>query len=155
MREFDERLLLPPSAFADGAARCASFIASDALRPDVDELEPLIEAARADDDVVAVLLFGSAARGEPYRDLDVAVVARPGTRDTWDVLMRYASDDPRIDVKVFQDLPMHVRIRVLRDARPLFVRDEDLLYRIAFETTREWEDFREFVDAYLEGVGRA
>jgi uncharacterized protein len=126
-------------------------------RPASPALDALLARAAHDPDVAAVLLYGSAARGEPSpRDTDVAIVQAPGSRlDPFDLRLRYAPEDERLDVQVFQDLPLHVRVRVLRDASPLLVRDEDATYEAAFAALREWDSFRPFVEAYLEGAGRA
>lgn len=119
------------------------------------ELEGLLSRARQDPDVLAVILFGSAARGEPHRDLDVALVQATGSSEhPFDLRLRYA-DDERIDVQVFQDVPLFIRMRVLRDGRVLFVRDEDALYEVALAAVRAWQDFRPFCEEYLEGAGLA
>lgn len=123
----------------------------------VRELEELLARARTDRDIAAVLLFGSAARGEPFRDIDVALVAAPDRGvDLFDLRMRYLSEvGDRVDVQVYQSLPLHVRTRVLRDARILHALDEDALYALAFADARAWERFRPFYEEYLEGAGLA
>jgi len=120
-------------------------------------LDPLLAHARADADVVAVMLFGSAARGEAARDLDVAVVLRPDVAATFEKSIEYAawSSGRRhegIDASVFQELPLYVRERVLSDGRALLVNDADALCEIAFATLREWATFRPKLDEYLEGA---
>lgn len=129
-----------------------------ASRP-VRELEGLLEKARQDPDVIAVLLFGSAARGEPYRDIDVALVAREGAahrRPDWDMVMGYSATLPEsVDLSLFEQLPVYIQTRVLGEGKVLWCRDEDELYEVAFRVVREWEDFRPFYEHYLEGAGLA
>jgi predicted nucleotidyltransferase len=121
-------------------------------------LRGLIAQAKDDRDVLAVILFGSQARGEagPGSDVDVCVVleadgpsAIEASRKRLDYL---AGRD--LDVKIFQQVPLYIRSRVLKEGRVLFVRDEDRLYDLAFRTARSFEDFRPYYQAYLAAVAR-
>lgn len=119
----------------------------------------IIERARQDPDVLAVILFGSRARGDasPTSDYDVALVLRPGP------IPRLSASRKRLqylaigdlDVVIFQHLPLHVRSRVLKEGLVLFARDEDALYELAVRTARAFSDFRHIQRAYLEEVARA
>ena len=122
------------------------------------QLERLLRAARRDESVLAVILFGSRARGDhrPHSDVDVCLVSTPEIRDRL-VLgrMRLAyAGEVDLDVQVFQQLPLYVRHRVLKEGRVLHVRDEDALYDLAYRTVREWERFRPRYEAYLAEVER-
>ena len=126
------------------------------------ELHTLLEQAREDTAVLAVILFGSAARGEatPASDVDVCLVLEP-----WED--RPAAQDPStlarkrveylhldLDVKLFQQLPLYVRHRVLKEGRVLFVRDTDRLYAVAFRAAQAFGDFSRTYREYLEAVAR-
>ncbi len=85
------------------------------------ELEALLDRARHDRDVLAVMLFGSAARGDahPGSDLDVCLVLRPGDWTSEALAHKRlgyvgAFD---LDVHVFQALPLYIRHRVLKECR--------------------------------------
>lgn len=122
------------------------------------ELEALLRFATTDERVLAVLLFGSAARGETTTssDIDVCLVAMKECADgrsASELRLDYAGRF-HADVHVFQLLPLHLRERVLRDQETLFVRDEDALYDLVLATIREIEDFRPTYRAYLEEVAR-
>ena len=121
-------------------------------------LRGLIAQVEDDRDVLAVILFGSQVCGNagPGSDVDVCVVLEAGgssgieaSRKRLDYL---AGGD--LDVKVFQQLPLYIRSRVLKEGRVLFVRDEDRLYELAFRTVRAFEDFRPYYQAYLDAVAR-
>lgn len=121
-------------------------------------LVSLLARATADPDVLAVILFGSRARGEPSpaSDYDVCLVLTEGfaagveaTRKRLDYL---AGGD--LDVVVFQQRPLYIRTRVLRGGRILFVHDEDARYALATRTAQAWEGFRHIYRAYLEQVAR-
>lgn len=126
------------------------------------EIERLLIKARQDTDVLAVLLFGSAARRQektPLSDVDICLVLvqqtkpyerTPLSRKRLEYLMHFD-----LDVHVFQQLPLYIRRRVLKEGRVLFVRDEDLLYELAFRTAQAFEDFKHIYYGYLEQVARA
>ena len=118
----------------------------------------LVARAREDPDVLAVLLFGSRARGgaTPASDHDVCLVLAAPPRSDLDAsekrLQYLALGD--LDVVVFQQLPLHIRSRVLREGRVLFTRDEDALYAAAVRTAKAFEGFRHIYRAYLDAVAR-
>lgn len=123
-------------------------------------LDDLLRAARRDADVLAVMVFGSAARREQRAgsDLDVCLVLVPDrTAGDPDAAARkrleYAQDVP-LDVQVFQALPLYVRRRVLREGRVLLVKDEPRLYELAYRTAQAYGDFRPAYDEYLAQVSR-
>jgi predicted nucleotidyltransferase len=122
------------------------------------QIHAVVAAAQGDEDVLAVILYGSQVRGDarPGSDTDVCLVLTPGTRDATtlgQLRLRYASLGD-LDVQLFQRLPLYVQCRVLREGRVLFVRDEDALYAEAFRTVRAWELFRPRYEAYLAEVAR-
>jgi hypothetical protein len=61
-------------------------------------------------------------------------------------------DDEKVQVHVFQNLPIFIRIRVLKEGKTIFCKDEDMLYDIAFNTIKEFEDFKKHYKEYLDGV---
>ena len=120
------------------------------------ELEALLDRARHDRDVLAVMLFGSAARGDahPGSDLDVCLVLRPGDWTPEALAHKRLGyvEGFDLDVHVFQALPLYIRHRVLKEGRVLLAKDEDALYDLAFRTAQEFDDFRHIYREYLEGV---
>jgi hypothetical protein len=59
-----------------------------------------------------------------------------------------------LDIKIFQQLPLYVRRRVLKEGIVLLVKDEDQLYELAFRTAKEFEDFKHIYRDYLEAIAR-
>lgn len=125
------------------------------------EIEKLLEKVQHDRDVLAVILFGSAARGEETSnsDIDVCLVLVPDEKHQQasillslkrlEYLRRFD-----LDVHIFQQLPIYVRRRVLKEGKVLFVKDEDMLYEVAFRTAQAFEDFRHIYYDYLEEVAK-
>lgn len=93
-------------------------------------LERLLATAREDPDVLAVVLYGSRARGDagPGSDTDVCLVLRDAFPR--EELPRRALDylGFDLDLRLFQALPLPLRRRVLKEGKVLFVRDEGALY---------------------------
>ena len=120
------------------------------------QLDRLLRRAAMDPDVLAVLLFGSVARGEATvrSDLDVCLVLSGPRRPRRDLATKRLAylGEVDLDVQVFQDLPLYIRTRVHKDGRVLFCRDEDALYEVAFVTIRAFERFKRTYRAYLEEV---
>ena len=121
-------------------------------------LESLLARVQDDPAVLAVILFGSHARGEAAEgsDVDVCLVLMPGGEGPTDqsaARLAYLAEGPdTVDVRVFQQLPLYVRERVLREGRVLYCRDVDALYDRAYRTVKEMERFRPFYRGYLEQV---
>jgi predicted nucleotidyltransferase len=123
-----------------------------------DDLQRLLDRAEGDQRVLAVLLFGSVARGDDTHasDVDICLVASSAVESSTsrsDLQLEYAGSFD-FDIAVYQRLPLYLRHRVLAEGRVLFVREEDRLYELALRTVQEFEDYRPLYEAYLEEVAR-
>ena len=121
----------------------------------------LLEKVKGDEAVLAVLLFGSHSRGEeaPMSDVDLCLVLPPFSESRADqvsVRMGYLEESSgRLRIHVFQQLPLYVRRRVLKEGQVLVCKDWDALYRIACRTAQAFEDFRPIYRSYLDRVANA
>jgi hypothetical protein len=124
-------------------------------------MEKLLAKANEDKDILAVFLFGSVAWKEQtgLSDIDICLVLRNQPTPAGPTLLSrkrldYLKDIP-LDIQIFQQLPLYVRRRVLKEGQILFVRDETLLYELALRTALAFEDFKPIYAMYLEGVAIA
>jgi predicted nucleotidyltransferase len=109
--------------------------------PDIQQITPLISELFLKEEVIAVVLFGSVARGEArsISDIDLCIVTPRNLPQSsrWE-LLSYGSQ--RIDVNLFWDLPITIRFRAIREGRVMFCKDALLFHRIKAETVSEYID---------------
>ena len=121
-------------------------------------LTALLARAEQDPEVLAVILFGSRARGEsaPDSDVDICLVLEPRSYSDLELSKKkldYLAEFD-LDIHIYQQLPLYIRHRVLKEGKVLFCRDEEALYDLAFRTIREYEDFKHIYREYLEEIAR-
>jgi Predicted nucleotidyltransferases len=102
---------------------------------------PVIGELRNQENIIAVILFGSVARGNAgtLSDIDLCIVtSREISESEKHDLLSYGSR--KIDVSLFYDLPLTIRFRVLREGKLLFCRDSLTFHRIVTKTVRQYLD---------------
>ena len=117
-------------------------------------LKELVREVEKDGRIVAVILFGSFVRGENFRDIDVCLVLKKKMEnlEMSRIRLEYLSKFPALDIQIFQQLPIYIRVRILGEGKVICCKDEDLLYDIAILSVKEFEDFKHIYKEYLEGV---
>ncbi len=103
------------------------------------------------DRVKFIILFGSHARGNSREDsdIDLCVYYEGSPKEAFgfrELVLGHLSD--KYDVQIFQLLPVYLKKECLR-GKVLFCRNETFLYDLAYETLKEWEDFRRYYYDYL------
>ncbi|MCK4649487.1 nucleotidyltransferase domain-containing protein [bacterium] len=122
-------------------------------------LDRMVKKAKEDKQILALLLFGSRAREDSIKasDIDICLVLMPGSYTPLNLsqkrLTYLKSFD--LDIQIFQQLPLYIKVRVLKEGRVLFCRDEDNLYNISFSTIQEFSDFEHIYREYLKEVAHA
>jgi predicted nucleotidyltransferase len=117
-----------------------------------EDRQRLVEAAAhvlsREPDVVAAYLYGSAARGEPAHDLDVAVSfeGRVDPRRLEPLAARLQAEaaphGPEIDLRPLNDAAPRFQVAVLRDGVLLFERDRRRRLEQEARAMSRWADFR-------------
>ena len=123
----------------------------------LDEIRKLIKVARQDRDILAVFLFGSVARNNSHQqsDIDICLVMKKGGDSAMELSQKkleYLKLTDNMDVQIFQQLPLYIRIRIIKEGKILFCANEDELYQLVFNTIREFEDFKYTYQDYLKEV---
>ena len=118
----------------------------------------MVDKVKGDEAILSVLLFGSQARGDdiPTSDIDLCLVLSPGRENRTDqtaVRVAYLEGGSgRLRIHVFQQLPLYVRRRVLKEGVVLLCKDWDALYRTACRTAQAFDDFKPIYRTYLDQV---
>ena len=111
-------------------------------------LKKILEKAKKDKDVLAVIVFGSYARKEhgPLSDIDVCLMLRPKklsrifmSRKKLEYLKLVTN---KYDIHVFQQLPSFIRVRILKEGKFLLDKNYDETFRVALSSIKEFDLFR-------------
>jgi hypothetical protein len=125
--------------------------------PDDVALGAVLEEIRSKDSVIAIILFGSVARGQarPISDIDLCIITKKEITEPEQIdLLSYGSE--KIDVSLFRDLPPTIRFRVIKEGKTLFCRDPLAHHRIKVDTVREYLDTAPLIRKYcLHALGIA
>jgi hypothetical protein len=110
-----------------------------------EQLKPILgELMR--DEVEAIYLFGSHARGnaKPTSDIDICVLTgRNIPKCLKEEILSNSSR--RMDISIFWDLPPAIRFRVLKEGKLLYKKDEIRLQRIKVDTLRSYLDIQPMI----------
>jgi len=98
-----------------------------------------------------VFLFGSYSEGKESKlsDIDFAVYYEDRKEERLHFrkkLLSVLSDN--FDVQIFQDLPLFIRIQVLK-GRLIYFKDRLFVYDMAYETIKKFEDFKKYYQDYI------
>jgi hypothetical protein len=93
--------------------------------------------------VLGVLLYGSWARGDagPDSDIDICLVA-PEAEDKSGLWREFVSHlrSEKYDVRIFEILPLYIKMAVIEEGSVLRSRDVLELYEYFYPFRREWDD---------------
>lgn len=112
----------------------------------IEPAKPVIEELAARDEIIALVLFGSVARGQAREisDIDICIITGKGVPEAVRMdLLSYGSE--KIDVSIFEDLPITIRFRVIREGKLLFCRNKVALHALMADTVREYLDIAPFI----------
>ena len=105
------------------------------------------------EDVLALVLFGSVARGEARStsDIDLCIITKRDLPDSSRLdLLSYGSQ--KTDISLFWELPITIRFRVIREGRVLFSKDSLALHRTKVDTVREYLEIAPLIFRHCENA---
>lgn len=104
------------------------------------------------DRICFILHYGSSFSGEmsDESDIDICFYYAGPPREASRFRLRLLSSmkDDRLDIQVFQQLPIRARLDAFK-GEVLYSRDDIFLYDMARRTYQEYEDFRHRLEDYL------
>lgn len=120
-------------------------------------LENIEKYIHQDANVLGAFLFGSYARNKATStsDIDICIVMNPiriAPLELSQAKMRYLQLFPAIDIQIFQQLPIYIRIRILKEGSILVCKDEDALYNLALKVITEYSDYEHIFKEYIAEV---
>ena|SRR3989344_1864348 len=117
--------------------------------------EKFSKEIKADKEVIAVLLYGSCARGENGRDIDICLFLdkKYSNLQMSKKRVKYSSILPsKYDIHIFQQLPLYIRSTILKEGKVLLCKKEDKIYEIAIQTIKEFEMYKKIYYNYLKAI---
>ncbi|MBA7510306.1 hypothetical protein ES705_02282 [subsurface metagenome] len=122
-------------------------------------INELVKIAKLDKEILALILFGSITRQENLNDSDVDICIILKSREYSAKHLSYKKlkylKEFNLDIQIFQQLPIYIKKRVMKEGKILFCKDEDEMYKIAFKTMEEFTDFEHIYRDYLKEVAHA
>ena len=118
------------------------------------EFKKITEKAKKDKDIIAIALFGSSLKGKG-RDIDICLFMNKKYSNLHMSKKRLKflkSLNSKFDIQIFQQLPVYIRIKILKEGKILYCKKEKLLYDIAFSTIKEFSGFKEIYESYIKNA---
>ena len=104
-----------------------------------------IENLKGFEEVQFIILYGSAAEGRMNResDIDLCIYYDGTPMESSQFRFKVLSElfDEIYDVQNFQQLPLYVRVDVLK-GKAVYCRDKKFLSKVAIETIKDFETFK-------------
>jgi uncharacterized protein len=97
-----------------------------------------------------IVLFGSYASGKQNKlsDIDFAIYYDGDKGERYE-FRKSVSNNEKFDVQIFQDLPLYVRINVLK-GKVIYFSNQKFVYDIFYETIKDFERFKKYYYDYIE-----
>ncbi len=111
------------------------------------KIEDVVKSIKGEKGVEAVYLFGSRASGKqkPYSDTDICVITGKGAKKE----KILSNSSKSIDTSIFWDLPLSIRFRVIKEGKPLYVKNKMKMQRVEAETVLSYLDFKPLLERHL------
>ena len=114
-------------------------------------INTLRQKAQKDNEVLALIHFGSSITENHHRDVDLCIISHHELSSQ--IKLKYHSFLPEhYDISFFGDLPMYIKHEVLKTGKILLNKNPDLLYNIVFRFIKEYAYFQPHFKKYLEVV---
>ncbi|MCK9319835.1 MULTISPECIES: nucleotidyltransferase domain-containing protein [unclassified Methanoculleus] len=122
------------------------------MNPSVQQALERMRTVEGFEKVRFIILYGSVADGQAKAGSDVDLCIyydgdrEEASRFRFAVLSELCDD--RYDIQIFSHLPLYVRTEVLR-GKVIYCPDERFLYDLAYQTIREFDDFKHRLYDYI------
>lgn len=102
--------------------------------------------------VDAVYLFGSFLTGKmnKFSDVDICVIGKLSENEKYRVRSEFLSD--KYDVCFFNSLPIWIQMRIFKEGKMLFSRDNEKIRRMKMITLRGYLDFKYSINKFSKEI---
>ena len=111
----------------------------------INETVGRIRALPGSEKIGFIYLYGSVAHGKSHAgsDIDICIYHDGTEQEAYQFLLSAMStiNSNILDVKLFRQLPLYIRIEVFK-GRLLYSKDDSRVYEIAYDTIKEYEEFK-------------
>jgi len=122
---------------------------------EMDQIEKLKELVQEDSDLLGLFQFGSSLHDPAYRDIDLCIFVK-NDHLSLEKKLRYRTFLPEFfDVQFFEDLPLYIKHEVLKKGKKILMKNEEIMYDIAYKFIKQFADFEPHFRNYLELVKNA
>ena len=101
----------------------------------------LKELKELQNDVLAILIYGSVAKGKENErsDIDICIVA-PGVKsdDLYTKLLPLMKEN--YDIKIFEDMPLFLKMEVIKNHKIVYAKNVYQLYEYFYKFRKIWKD---------------
>ncbi len=113
-----------------------------------------VAIAEKEKGIDALLVFGSYARKEIYRDIDIGIIFNDSIerRKRLEILSKFEDKVPegiKADISVLNDLDLAIKARAFSEGIVLYAKDKKVLYDYSSNVIREIAEFKPLLDAVL------
>jgi predicted nucleotidyltransferase len=109
------------------------------------EISEIVREITKDKRVKAVYLFGSQVSGKAHKlsDIDICIITDKDIEN-----VNYPITD-NLDVSFFHLLPLAIQYRVLKEGKPLVIKDKEFIYNLKIKTLQKYLDIKPLINKYL------
>ncbi|MEK6925784.1 MAG: nucleotidyltransferase domain-containing protein [Nanoarchaeota archaeon] len=117
----------------------------------IEKIQEIADEISKAKNVEAVYLFGSYAseKNTPLSDIDLCIIGNLNEKEK-NKAFEFLSDN--LDISLFNDLPIIIKSRVLKEGKLLAVKNIKFLHKLKIKTFREYLDFKHIINRYCQEV---
>ncbi len=122
------------------------------LKQDEERLNIVVKKLSQLPYVSVIILFGSQATGKQRfdSDIDIAVITKKISKNQELELLGYGNE--KIEISLFENLPLMVQFRVIRDGKMLVMKDEKKFHDIKYKIIKKYLDFSYYMNNFYRSV---
>ena len=116
----------------------------------MDQIEKIVQELKEDKNINAIYLFGSYATGrqKKYSDIDICLITK--TQDKKENLKYYGFSSKKIDISIFDRLPLQAKYKVFKEGIILHLKDKDKIEECKRKTIEKYLEQKPFFDRQLK-----